>query len=83
MASGGAFPDSLSDHSTLWISRRAIEDFDGTSFEGRGVAPDDHAAALLERLQAGSSTGPGGGRADQAAPGDSRPIGRDRTFDVA
>jgi len=40
MASGGAFPDSLSDHSTLWISRRALEDFDGSSFEGRGVAPD-------------------------------------------
>ncbi|HEX7253154.1 MAG TPA: S41 family peptidase [Thermoanaerobaculia bacterium] len=40
MASGGAFPDTLSDHSTLWISRRAIEDFDGSSYEGRGVMPD-------------------------------------------
>jgi carboxyl-terminal processing protease len=40
MASGGAYAEALSDHSTLWISRRAVEDFEGQSYEGRGVAPD-------------------------------------------
>lgn len=40
MASGGAFPDTLSDRSTLWVTRRAVEDFEGRSYEGRGVPPD-------------------------------------------
>jgi C-terminal processing protease CtpA/Prc len=40
MASGGAFPDTLSDNSTVWISRRAVEDFEGRSYEGHGVPPD-------------------------------------------
>jgi carboxyl-terminal processing protease len=40
MASGGAAAETLSDGSTLWISRRAIEDTDGRSYEGRGVPPD-------------------------------------------
>ena len=44
MASGGAFPAALSDRSTLWISRRAVEDFEGRSFEGQGVSPDVSAA---------------------------------------
>ena len=44
MASGGAFPAALSDHSTLWISRRAVEDLEGRSFEGQGVSPDISAA---------------------------------------
>lgn len=40
MASGGAAATRLSDGSTLWLSRFAIEDKDGRSYEGRGVAPD-------------------------------------------
>ena len=40
MLSGGAAADRLSDGSTLFISRRAIRDRDGKSYEGRGVDPD-------------------------------------------
>jgi C-terminal processing protease CtpA/Prc len=40
MASGGAASDTLSDGSALWISRRAIEDRDGHSYESRGFVPD-------------------------------------------
>ncbi len=40
MLSGGAATEKLSDGSTLWISRRAIRDLKGRSYEGRGVAPD-------------------------------------------
>lgn len=40
MASGGAAATKLSDGSTLWLSRRAIEDKDGRSYEGRGFVPD-------------------------------------------
>ncbi len=40
MLSGGAAADRLSDGSTLFISRRAIRDRDGNSYEGRGVEPD-------------------------------------------
>ena len=40
MASGGAASAKLLDGSTLWLSRRAIEDKDGRSYEGRGVTPD-------------------------------------------
>ena len=40
MLSGGAAADRLSDGSTLFISRRAIRDRDGDSYEGRGVEPD-------------------------------------------
>jgi C-terminal processing protease CtpA/Prc len=40
MASGGAFQDLLSDNSTLWVSRRAVEDLEGRSYEGHGVPPD-------------------------------------------
>jgi C-terminal processing protease CtpA/Prc len=40
MASGGAAATKLSDGSTLWLSRRAIEDKDGRSYEGRGFTPD-------------------------------------------
>jgi C-terminal processing protease CtpA/Prc len=49
MASGGAGSHALPDGSTLWITQRAIEDAEGRSYEGRGVAPDvavaDRAAA--------------------------------------
>jgi C-terminal processing protease CtpA/Prc len=44
MASGGASPDTLSDNSSLWISRRAVEDLEGRSYEGHGVPPDVAAA---------------------------------------
>lgn len=40
MMSGGAAAERLSDGSTLWYTARAIEGLDGTSYEGRGVAPD-------------------------------------------
>jgi C-terminal processing protease CtpA/Prc len=40
MASGGAAAYPLPDGSTLWITQRAIEDAEGRSYEGRGVAPD-------------------------------------------
>jgi C-terminal processing protease CtpA/Prc len=40
MASGGASAETLSDGSQLWISRRALEDGDGKSYEGHGIAPD-------------------------------------------
>jgi len=40
MLSGGAASQRLSDGSTLWLSRRAIRDLSGRSFEGAGVAPD-------------------------------------------
>ncbi len=40
MASGGASAETLSDGSQLWISRRALEDADGRSYEGHGIAPD-------------------------------------------
>ena len=40
MGSGGAAAIKLSDESTLWLSRRAIEDKDGRSYEGRGFTPD-------------------------------------------
>jgi C-terminal processing protease CtpA/Prc len=40
MLSGGAATERLSDGSTLWISRRAIRDLQGRSYEGRGVPPD-------------------------------------------
>lgn len=40
MASGGAGSHPLPDGSTLWITQRAIEDAEGRSYEGRGVAPD-------------------------------------------
>jgi len=40
MLSGGAATERLSDGSTLWISRRAIRDLEGQSYEGRGVPPD-------------------------------------------
>lgn len=40
MGSGGAVSTRLSDGSTLWLSRRAIEDVNGRSCEGRGFVPD-------------------------------------------
>ncbi|HTD52981.1 MAG TPA: S41 family peptidase, partial [Thermoanaerobaculia bacterium] len=40
MASGGAIPHGLPDGSTLWLSLGALEDTQGVSYEGRGVAPD-------------------------------------------
>lgn len=40
MGSGGASSTALSDGSTLWLSRRAMEDKEGRSFEGRGFVPD-------------------------------------------
>jgi len=40
MASGGAAAHTLSDGSQLWISHRALEDAEGRSYEGRGIAPD-------------------------------------------
>jgi carboxyl-terminal processing protease len=40
MLSGGAAAEKLSDGSTLFISRRAIRDREGRSYEGRGVPPD-------------------------------------------
>lgn len=40
MLSGGAATEKLSDGSTLWLSRRAIRDLEGKSYEGRGVPPD-------------------------------------------
>jgi carboxyl-terminal processing protease len=40
MASGGASAQTLSDGSTLWLSRRAIDDVEGRSYEGRGISPD-------------------------------------------
>jgi carboxyl-terminal processing protease len=40
MASGGAIPHGLSDGSALWLSLGALEDTQGVSYEGRGVAPD-------------------------------------------
>jgi C-terminal processing protease CtpA/Prc len=40
MASGGASAETLSDGSQLWMSRRAVEDIDGRSYEGHGVPPD-------------------------------------------
>jgi C-terminal processing protease CtpA/Prc len=40
MASGGADARKLSDGSMLWLTARAIEDTDGRSYEGEGVAPD-------------------------------------------
>jgi carboxyl-terminal processing protease len=40
MLSGGAAAERLSDGSTLWLSRRAIRDLEGKSYEGKGVPPD-------------------------------------------
>ncbi|MGH9368847.1 MAG: S41 family peptidase [Thermoanaerobaculia bacterium] len=40
MLSGGAAAEKLPDGSTLWLSRRAIRDLQGRSYEGRGVPPD-------------------------------------------
>ena len=40
MGSGGASSTALSDGSTLWLSRRAMEDKEGHSYEGRGFTPD-------------------------------------------
>jgi C-terminal processing protease CtpA/Prc len=40
MASGGADARKLSDGSMLWLTSRAIEDVDGRSYEGQGIAPD-------------------------------------------
>ncbi len=40
MLSGGAAAEKLPDGSTLWLSRRAIRDLDGKSYEGEGVPPD-------------------------------------------
>jgi C-terminal processing protease CtpA/Prc len=40
MASGGAAATRLSDGSTLWLARQAIESLDGKSYEGRGIEPD-------------------------------------------
>ncbi len=40
MLSGGAAAQKLSDGSTLFLSRRAIRDLEGRSFEGQGVPPD-------------------------------------------
>jgi len=40
MLSGGAATERLSDGSTLWLSRRAIRDLEGKSYEGHGVSPD-------------------------------------------
>ncbi len=52
MLSGGAAADKLSDGSTLWLSRRAIRDLQGRSYEGRGVPPDlavaDRGDAIVE-----------------------------------
>jgi C-terminal processing protease CtpA/Prc len=40
MGSGGASSTALPDGSTLWLSRRAMEDKEGRSYEGRGFVPD-------------------------------------------
>jgi C-terminal processing protease CtpA/Prc len=52
MASGGADARKLSDGSMLWLTARAIEDLDGRSYEGEGVAPDvsvaDRGDAVIE-----------------------------------
>ena len=40
MLSGGAAFEKLPDGSTLWLSRRAIRDLEGKSYEGKGVPPD-------------------------------------------
>ena len=40
MGSGGAFAVALSDGSSLWLSRLAMEDKEGRSYEGRGFVPD-------------------------------------------
>lgn len=40
IASGGADARKLSDGSMLWLTSRAIEDVDGRSYEGQGIAPD-------------------------------------------
>ena len=40
MASGGANPYALPDGSTLWLSLGSLEDTQGVSYEGRGIAPD-------------------------------------------
>jgi C-terminal processing protease CtpA/Prc len=56
MLSGGAAAEKLSDGSTLWLSRRAIRDLDGRSYEGRGLSPD---VAVPDRPAA-----PGGGSED-------------------
>jgi C-terminal processing protease CtpA/Prc len=40
MGSGGAASTRLNDGSTLWFSRRAIEDKSGRPCEGRGLLPD-------------------------------------------
>jgi carboxyl-terminal processing protease len=50
MLSGGAATQKLSDGSTLWISRRAIRDLAGRSYEGRGVSPD---VAVADRPPSG------------------------------
>jgi carboxyl-terminal processing protease len=54
MASGGAAAEKLSDGSTLWYTARAIEDLEGRSYEGSGVAPD---VAVADRPAAGQSPG--------------------------
>ncbi len=50
MLSGGAAAQKLSDGSSLWISRRAIRDLEGRSYEGRGVPPD---VAVADRPPSG------------------------------
>lgn len=51
MLSGGAAAEKLPDGSTLWLSRRAIRDLEGKSYEGEGVAPD---VPVLDRPPVGS-----------------------------
>jgi C-terminal processing protease CtpA/Prc len=51
MLSGGAAAEKLPDGSTLWLSRRAIRDLDGKSYEGEGVPPD---VPVLDRPPIGS-----------------------------
>jgi len=56
MASGGASAETLADGSTLWLSRSAIEDAEGRSYEGQGIPPDvavaDHPAAAASEEDA-------------------------------
>jgi C-terminal processing protease CtpA/Prc len=52
MASGGSHSQKLSDGSALWFSAAKIEDADGRSYEGEGVAPD---AVVADRPGAGGA----------------------------
>jgi len=45
MLSGGAMIAPLPDGSTLWYSGRMIQDADGRSYEGKGLAPDVEVAS--------------------------------------